>query len=605
MGSILPTRARRAFAVLLVTGAALLVGVPAASAHAELESSSPASNAVLPAAPRQVALVFGEPVERSANSIQMFDDHFQRVPAGPVTAAGSDGSRLSVSLPAGLARGTYTVSWQVSSSDTHPVSGSFRFSVGAPSTVTGRAPTAPHNDLAGLLLGGMRGLGYVGLALGPGLLLVVLGLWAGGLSDRRTKRLLWVGLGLLVTSTMGAQLLQGVWASGQPLSALWSSPGSLNTGSRRLDQLYAVRYFLAFAFVCALMVTVLSRPGTSAAASESQGVTPDQRPAPISTQRPAWALSLAAVSSAALMATWALAGHAATGSAAPVAISANLLHLMAMSTWLGGLALVAVSLRPASRADDLAEVLPRFSRLAFTCVSLVVLSGTYLAWREVGSVAALRSTEYGRLLLVKLLGVVALIALGNLARHWVQRHLASPPRRPIMPPGIAGIAGIVPVGEMTFQPVEYGRPELTRLRRGVFAEIGIAGLVLALSSALVVVLPGRQDYVAPFHRTLTTANMRVDLDVPSPRVGDSVLHVTVHSPDGRPLPVTSMRGSIALPSAGLGPLTLQPVSRGGASTTGATDLKVTLPARGIWTLNLSVQTSPLDATAMSAKLPVS
>lgn len=158
MGSILPGRARRVVAVLLMAGAALLVGAPVASAHAQLESSDPAAGAVLPLPPRHVALVFGEPVEPSASSIKVFDDHSRRVPTGPVAAAGADGSRLSVSLPPGLATGTYSVSWQVSSSDTHPVSGSFRFSVGAPSTVTRRVPTAPHNDLAGLLLGGMRGL---------------------------------------------------------------------------------------------------------------------------------------------------------------------------------------------------------------------------------------------------------------------------------------------------------------------------------------------------------------------------------------------------------------------------------------------------------------
>jgi copper transport protein len=604
VGLILPGRARRAIAVLLMTGAAILLSAQAASAHAQLERSDPVAGAVLPVAPRQVTLVFGEPVEPSANSIAVFDDHLHRVPTGPASSTGADGSRLSASLPPGLPRGTYTVTWQVSSSDTHPVSGSFQFSVGAPSTVTGRLSTTPRNDVAGLILGGMRWAGYVGLALGPGLLLVVLGLWPEGLSDRRTRRLLWVGLGVLVASTMGTQLFQGVWASGQPLSAIWSSPGSLNTHSRRLDQLMAVRYFLAFAFVFAITVTVLSRPAPSSPTARGpRGAVRDKGPAQVTTgQRRPWVLLAAAATSAALMATWALAGHSSTGSAPLVAISANLVHLMALSTWLGGLALIAVSLRPAHRADDLAAVLPGFSRLAFACVTLVVLSGTYLAWRQVGSLAALRSTEYGRLLSVKLIAVVALIALGDLARRWVQRHLPSPPRRPSLPPGTAGI---VPVGQMTFKPVEYGQPELARLHRGVFAELGIAVLVLALSSALVVVLPARQDYVAPFHKTVTTAALRVDLDVPSPRVGDTILHVTVHTADGRPAPVTAMRGSITMPSAHLGPLTLQPVSKGGASTTGVTDLKVTLPARGVWTLRLTVQTSPVDATALSAALPVS
>lgn len=604
MESILPGRARRAVAVLLIAGGALLLGAPAASAHAQLESSDPGAGEVLSVAPRQVTLVFGEAVEPSANSIQVFNDHLSRVPIGPAVTVGANGDGMTASLPPGLAKGTYTVSWQVSSADTHPVSGSFRFSVGAPSIVTGSAPTAPRNDLAGLLLGGMRGVGYLGLTLGPGLLLVVLGLWRKGLSDRRTRRLIWAGLGLLLASTMGAQLFQGVWASGQPLSAIFSSGGSLNTHSRRLDQLYAVRYFLAFAFVCAFAVTLLSPPAPpSRAARGPREASPEYLPAQRTNRRPTWVLLLAAVASAALMATWALAGHAATGSAPPVAVAVNILHLMAMSTWLGGLALVAVSLRPASLAEDLATVLPRFSRLAFACVTTIVLTGTYMAWREVGSVAALRSTEYGRLLLVKLIGVVALISLGNLGRLWVQRHLSSVTRRPILFPATA--LGIVPVREMTFRPVEYGQPELASLHRGVFAELGIAGLVLALSSALVVVVPAGQDYVAPFHKTFAASTLRVDLDVASPRVGDSVLRVTVHTPDGRPVRVTAVSGSIALASARVGPLALQSVSTGGPTTPGVTDLKVTLPARGVWTLQLTVQTSAVDATDLSTQLPVS
>jgi copper transport protein len=286
---------------------------------------------------------------------------------------------------------------------------------------------------------------------------------------------------------------------------------------------------------------------------------------------------------------------------APLAVGLNLVHLLAVSTWLGGLALVAVSLRPASRVDDLAAVLPRFSQLAFACVTTLVLTGTYLAWREVGTLDALGSTEYGRVLLLKLAGVLALIALGNLARRWVQRHLVGAARRPRrLPVG----TGTVPMWEIALPRVEYGRPQLARLHRGVMAELGIAGAVLALTSALVVVVPARQDYVKPFHRTIVTGALRVDLDLASPRVGDGIIRVTVRTAAGRPLAVTGVRGSITLATARLGPLALQPVSRGGASAAGVTDLRVSLPAGGTWTLNLTVQTSPVDATAMSSLLVV-
>lgn len=601
MRGTFPAVVRRAVAVLLMAGAALLVAAPPASAHARLEGSDPIPGEVRAVAPKEVTLTFGEPVERADGAVQVFDDHLHLVTTGPVTTVGAEGNRLSVSLPPNLATGTYTVNWQVSSTDTHPVSGSFRFSIGAPSTVTAGATGTGRNDLAGALLGGTRGLGYVGLALGPGLLLVVLALWRDGLSERRTTRLLWVGLGLLVTSTVGGMLLQGVWADGQPFSAIWSAPAELDTHSRRFDQIYAVRFYLVVAFGITLTAALAGRPSAPPLVSTPRRGAAKRPPAPQPTARTPWVLALAATTSAALMATWAIAGHASTGSEVPLTVAANLVHLMAMSTWLGGLALVAVGLRPARLVDDLAAVMPRFSRLAFACVVVIVLTGTYLAWREVGSVDALRSTEYGRLLLVKLAAVLALLGLGNLARRWVQRHLPSAPRRPAL---LLHAAGITATQEMTFRPQEYGRPELARLHRGVVAELGVAGAVLALTSALVVIVPARQDYVAPFHRTVTTAALTVDLDLSTPRVGDAVLTVTARTPDGRAAPLTGVRGSLTQAAAGLGPLALTPSSPDGASTSGVSDLSVTLSAQGSWTISLTVQTSPVDETALTAEMDV-
>jgi hypothetical protein len=144
-----------------------------------------------------------------------------------VSSSGSGPSRIKVGLRPGLAEGTYTVSWHASSADTHAVSGSFRFSVGHDSVVRGTVPGGDTNDLADAMLGALRWTGYLGLVLGPGLLLVAVALWPAGLAERRTRRLTLAGLSLLAVSTLGTMLLQGVWASGQPISALWTAPATL------------------------------------------------------------------------------------------------------------------------------------------------------------------------------------------------------------------------------------------------------------------------------------------------------------------------------------------------------------------------------------------
>lgn len=473
---------RRLVRVALATSLAGLLLIPtagSAAAHARLEASDPAAGTVLTAQPPTVSLTFNEPVEVNDGAIEVFDDRFNRVDSGHVTAIGQGRTQLQIGLRPGLARGTYTVSWHASSGDTHPVSGSFRFSLGELSVVSGTVPGGGRNDVAGVMLGALRWMGYLGLVLGPGVLLVALALWPAALADRRTRRLTLAGLLLLAVSTLGAMLLQGVWASGQPFSALWTTPERLDTHSRRFDAVFAVRSFLLVGFTVALVVALLrsvrlpkrsSRPVTRSsrlAAGSSQLVTGSSR----------LVLGGTTVATVALLATWPLVGHSAIGDASALAISVNLVHTFAMTVWLGGLVLIVVGMR-GEQAADLAVVLPRFSRLALAAVSTLVATGTFMTWREVGSLSALTATTYGRVLLAKLVGVLILILLGNLARLWVRGYLSA---------GIRGRAAADPPpgGELVVPG------QAAALWRGLLAETTIALGVLALTAALVVIVPAR------------------------------------------------------------------------------------------------------------------
>jgi copper transport protein len=196
--------------------------------------------------------------------------------------------------------------------------------------------------------------------------------------------------------------------------------------------------------------------------------------------------TLAGIASAALLCTWPLAGHAVTGRQVPLAVAADLLHLAAMTLWLGGLALVAVSLSRVALVAELAAVLPRFSRLAFTCVVVLVITGTYQAWRELGSLAAVIGTPLGRLLLIKLSLVAVLVSLGALARRWVQRHLL-----PIALQVEVVAAGSVPLPatETVVRQVLPGRQQIRALRQGLVAELCIGVAVLGVTAALVATSP--------------------------------------------------------------------------------------------------------------------
>lgn len=444
-------------AVALCCCALLWLTATAAQAHASLVRSNPAAGSVVTRAPELLTLTFGEQVQAGDASIEVYDDRFAEADVGPVVATPGDPFTLGVALPATIGPGTWTVAWRVSSGDTHPVAGSFAFSVGAPSAVRGSLPDPGRNEGVGVLLGVLRWVGFVGAALGPGAVVGALLVWPSGLSQPRLRRVVATGLGMLAVSTAGGMLLQGVFASGQPLAALWRAPQTLDSHSQRFDQVYAVRSYLLVAAVIGV-VALLRLPAEARARWRRAGVV------------------VSAAATVALLATWPLVGHSAVPPGEGVAMAVNLVHIAAMVLWLGGLAVVVVGLT-VERDALMTNGLRRFSVLALTSVAVLVASGVVLAWRELGSIGALGTTTFGRVLLVKAAAVVVLLAVADLARRWVARTQAATSRE-------------VP-GTDTGSVVVEGRGR-TGFVRGLAVELALACVILALTAALVSIVPGRQ-----------------------------------------------------------------------------------------------------------------
>ncbi|MEU9388454.1 copper resistance protein CopC [Streptomyces sp. NPDC048324] len=150
-----------ALLVLLVLG-----GAGPASAHAALKSTDPKDGSVLKSAPRSITLTFTESVGLLDDSFRVLDPGNKRVRTGPAEhgPGGSDTAR--VTLPAGLARGTYVVAWRAVSADSHPVSGAFTFSVGKPSPTVAAVNTGPvENPATAGLYNIARYLAYLAAAL--------------------------------------------------------------------------------------------------------------------------------------------------------------------------------------------------------------------------------------------------------------------------------------------------------------------------------------------------------------------------------------------------------------------------------------------------------
>jgi len=116
--------------------------------------------------------------------------------------------------------------------------------------------------------------------------------------------------------------------------------------------------------------------------------------------------------------------HAAAATVQPFGVLGDMIHLCAAGLWIGGLVPLAIFLTRVRASFSLGEMLPgvlrRFSTLSLCCVSVLVVSGISNSWLLVGSVYALFTTDYGRLLLVKLTSFAILVGFGARNRFLIK-----------------------------------------------------------------------------------------------------------------------------------------------------------------------------------------
>lgn len=111
-----------------------------------------------------------------------------------------------------------------------------------------------------------------------------------------------------------------------------------------------------------------------------------------------------------------LQGHASHGTVLKYSL---IIHIVAASLWVGGLA--ALLLHARREPAELAVAVPRFSTVALCCYAAIGASGVIAAWTLLGSVSAVWGSRYG---LVVMLKTAALIALGVFG--WLHRRHTVP-----------------------------------------------------------------------------------------------------------------------------------------------------------------------------------
>ncbi|MFF9363184.1 copper resistance CopC/CopD family protein [Streptomyces griseoluteus] len=558
--------------LLLVLGTA-----SPASAHAALRATDPEDGTILQRAPRTLTLTYTESVGLLTDSFRVYDPENHRLNTGQADHAPGRADTVRVPLPARMAKGTYVVAWRVVSADSHPVSGALTFSVGERTATTATAPGAVENGTTTSLYNIARYLAYLAVALALGAAVFVA--YCRPPQRRALRPLFVVGSAGLLVSTLALLLLRGPYEEGTA-PALTSLGRTLAT---RPGELLLAR--LALLLLAVVGALVLRR-----------------RPVP----RPA-ALTAGATLAVALALTWSAAEHASAGIQVPLAIASTTLHLLATASWLGGLAALLLTLRASTLPP---QVVTRFSRLALTSVTVLVVTGVYQSWRGLGTWEALTDTTYGRVLLAKLVAVGVLLGAAAWSRRWTGRL-----------PRTAEVAVPVPV------PVPAGGPAIPpeppapepdlpvrHLRRSVLAEAAVGVVVLVLTTLLTSTLPGRAAEEAATADTgipaasVTTVPFtvgengrgRVQITFDPGRVGPNSVQAVVYGANGALAAVPELRITMTLPAQRLGPLDTGITDRGGYWATNSFDL----PIPGTWTMKVTVRVSDLDQVTVSREVRV-
>jgi copper transport protein len=393
-----------AIIVFLAACAGVARAATRALLHATLLRSSPAANSHLAKAPESIRLVFSERIVPELSQITLGQ------PDGSATQlqVGTDAHDVHTlvgTVVGSLPSGRYKISWHVVSADGHPVGGTFAFSIEAQSN-SSRPPTvaspptvtaAPLRDSASLdsvsapspvaapteaegvplFASVFRGLGLGALMTGVGVLFF--GMSSGERRNLAPRKF------IVNAIAIGAILL---------VAHLIAWLGHLSAGNG-----------LSSDFVGSVLGTMIGRVELLRT---------------ILALLTLWAIALARRDKSALVLGAAcLIVSGAIGHPAAIdpywAIPAKMLHLLAGSVWIGGLAWLVWL----SRCDEAACRIEarRVSSVALIAVIVIALSGLLQTFLFLNTTGDLIASTYGRLVIAKMTGLAILIGFGAYNRY--------------------------------------------------------------------------------------------------------------------------------------------------------------------------------------------
>ncbi|WP_239254660.1 copper resistance CopC/CopD family protein [Listeria ilorinensis] len=410
----------------------LLVPLQHVSAHATLLSMTPEDGSNLAELPDTIQLTFSEAIESDFPSIIVKNSAGAQIDDGQ-TKIGKDPRVVYVKLKKELAdtADVYSVSWRVVSADGHPVSGMNAFKVGDTTQSLPKRSMVEQPISVDIASSIGKFVLYSGFVLAAGWLLLIIimqKIHEKPLDrfEKRSKRWLCVTTSFLLLGEM-----LSIWVN---TAVILNLP-------------------LKSALFPAAMVQVITETTTGHL----------------------WLLSLLGISGIGLfgwiwlrygkarlngtyflmmlclllvMLLKAMSGHAQAAIDPAVAITADFLHIVGASVWIGGILAILYFTRKEGTA-----YWSKFSYVAMGAVALLLMTGLLLGVMNMGEMKNLFTTNYGYVLLVKM-GLVICMGLLGLFHYLYIRHKQKPlPIKTIVAENIVGLVILLTAGFLTNQPL--------------------------------------------------------------------------------------------------------------------------------------------------------
>lgn len=557
MRSLPSVRPLRSLVLALFLLVIALIPASAASAHAELSATDPADGTVVAEAPEALTLQYTEDVSVRPDGVRVLDDQGERVDSGATSA---EGPVVTVPLEGDLHDGTYVAAWRAVSADGHPIRGSFTFSIGRESAlgagVADGAFGSGDDRVYEIADAVARAIAYLAILGASGYVIIASALRRADDPSpvgRRTTVVASIGLASILVQVP----LQGALATGRGLGAITDSDV---LALAIADGMGWAALLASLGLLAVLITSGLPWEGASRRVGLAGAVL-----APMG---------------------FVVTGHTLTMSPAALGYLADLVHVVAAALWFGGLVAVIVAVRRRRRDDEplaAAEAIARFSGWAAAITAALVVAGVVLSWIEVGSLEALTTTLYGRLLLAK----VALVGVVLATAAWNRFRLV---------PRVAAAA--------IEDPPADDAASWSTLLRLVRAEVVLIAVVLLITGVLSNVTPPEVAVdKGPITVSAPLGEGTMDVTVDPAKAGRNDIHIYLFGADGRPTDAYDEAAvSLELPSQGLGPFDREPVRAGpGHFQLVATDL----PLAGTWSLTVTVKPDRFTEQKATVNFPVS